>query len=127
MINKKDLKKKLSELEFNVTQNSATEKAFSGKFYDFFENGIYHCICCGFKLFESKDKFKSLSGWPSFSKALVNSIEYIEDNSYGMKRIEVKCNNCDAHLGHLFDDGPKPSKKRYCINSVSMSFKKNGL
>ena len=120
-----DLKKRLSKLAYDVTQNSATEQAFTGELYDFFENGTYKCICCGHELFESDHKFKSNSGWPSFYQPKnVDAINYSTDNSYGMIRTEVVCKKCGAHLGHVFEDGPKPSGKRYCINSVSLNFSK---
>ena len=118
-----NLKKKLSKLAFDVTQNCSTERAFSGEFYDFFEDGTYHCICCEEKLFSSNHKFLSKSGWPSFFQPSVESnIETQEDRSAGMIRTEVHCNNCKAHLGHVFPDGPQPTGLRYCINSVSMDF-----
>ncbi len=125
MMNKNNLRKKLSEMAYNVTQNSHTEPAYSGMYNDFFETGVYHCICCREKLFNSKDKFKSSSGWPSFTNAIKSvALCYIKDESYNMIRTEVRCGKCNAHLGHVFDDGPEPNYKRYCINSVALGFEK---
>ena len=125
---KKLINKKLSALSFEVTQNSSTGPAFSGEYYTNKREGLYKCICCDENLFHSNDKYDSGSGWPSFTKVINdNKVKLIEDNTFGMKRVEVKCFNCDSHLGHVFDDGPKPHGKRFCINSVSLNFVcKNG-
>ena len=120
---KEQWKSILSEESYLVTRESATERPFTGKYWNFDKDGTYHCICCATPLFKSDTKFDAGCGWPSFFLPVDNqSIKEIEDNSFGMSRIEVKCTNCDAHLGHVFNDGPEPSGLRYCINSVSIDF-----
>ena len=121
--NKDNLKDKLTPEEYYVTQNHGTEPAFSGKYDSNKMSGTYHCVVCGSEIFSSTEKYDSGSGWPSFFKPSVESnIETQEDRSAGMIRTEVHCNNCKAHLGHVFPDGPQPTGLRYCINSVSMDF-----
>lgn len=115
--------KKLNNIQLYITQESGTEKAFSGKLLNNKKNGIYSCLCCQNNLFSSKDKFNSKCGWPSFSKAIDNkSISFINDMSYNMKRVEVRCKKCNAHLGHVFPDETNMTGQRYCINSVSLIF-----
>jgi len=115
-------KKILSPEAFYVARQHGTEAPFSGKFYDNKDDGLYKCVCCDAPLFESDTKFDSGTGWPSYFEALEDAVVEIKDMSHGMIRIEVRCASCDAHLGHVFEDGPEPTGLRYCINSVSLNF-----
>ena len=115
-------KNQLSEEAYYVTRKSGTERAFSSDMCSLFEPGLYACICCDTLLFDASEKFESGTGWPSFTQPIQeNAIAYHHDRSYGMSRVETVCNTCDAHLGHVFPDGPQPSGLRYCMNAVALN------
>jgi methionine-R-sulfoxide reductase len=117
----KEWEKILSKEEFYVTRLKGTERAFSSEMCSLFEPGLYSCVCCDTLLFDSNEKFESGTGWPSFTQPVKeNAIAYHEDRSFGMQRVETVCNTCDAHLGHVFPDGPKPGGLRYCMNAVAL-------
>ena len=120
----KEWQQKLTPEQFHVCRQAGTEQPFSGKFNSFKEKGTFVCLCCGNPLFNSETKFDSGTGWPSFFDPISEqSVELLDDWSMLMKRVEVKCAKCDAHLGHVFDDGPPPTQQRYCMNSLSLDFK----
>jgi peptide-methionine (R)-S-oxide reductase len=125
-INKSDeqWQKDLTPEQFYVTRKAGTEPAFTGKYYKTKDPGTYTCACCGQQLFSSETKYESGSGWPSFYKPVSeDAVEEHSDTTYGMRRVEVRCSKCDAHLGHVFSDGPRPTGLRYCMNSASLDLK----
>jgi len=118
-------KQELTDQQYQITREGGTEMAFTGKYYNNKNTGKYHCVCCGEPLFSSDEKYDSGSGWPSFWQPLKDhEPAELSDIRHGMTRVEVRCPSCDAHLGHVFEDGPQPTGLRYCINSASLDFKK---
>lgn len=121
-----EYKQLLSPMQYAVTRCKATEPPFTGRYWDHFEKGVYNCICCGQPLFSSETKFDAGCGWPSYWQAMKpEAIREERDTTHGMVRTEILCSQCDAHLGHVFDDGPNPTGLRYCVNSASVKFEQS--
>ena len=121
-LTEEEWKKKLTPEEFHILREKGTERPFTGEYDKFYKDGTYKCAGCGTELFTSSSKYDSGCGWPAFYEAMPEKIQESADNSFGMTRVEITCENCGGHLGHVFNDGPQPSGLRYCVNSISLDF-----